>query len=201
MIVNSIKYKFNIYIIEPSDIVFEGISYILLKYANHINVYRLESIEEMELITKNTETNVILINPNCCLGSIKNFQNIKKNYYEFWWVAIVYNIFRDDILNQFDSVINIFDPAEKIVFSFNDLLRNLPNQETVEASQLTDREVEVLKEMVKGLSNKDISEKFSISIHTVVSHAKNISRKTGIKSRSALAIYALTNKLFSLEEL
>jgi len=54
--------------------------------------------------------------------------------------------------------------------------------------------------MVKGLSNKEISEKLNISIHTVISHSKNISRKTGIKSRSALAIYALTNKIISLEE-
>lgn len=201
MTINSIKYKFNIYIIEPSDIVFEGISNILLKYANHVIIYRLENLDELELINNNSHLNIILINPSCCLGNLKNFQNLKKNFPGFFWVAIVYNIFKVDLVNQFDFVINIFDSIEKIVFSLNQLLGNSPNQETEEENQLTDREVEVLKEIVKGLSNKDISEKLNISIHTVVSHTKNISKKTGIKSRSALAIYALTNKMFSLEEL
>ncbi len=199
--VNSIKHKFNIYIIEPSDIIFEGITNILLKYANHINIYRLENIDEMELIPRNIDKNIVLINPNCCLGNLKNFHNLKKNFTDFLWIAIIYNLVKKDLLEQFDSVISVFDSFEKIIFTINDLLSNLPNQEAEEASQLSEREIEVLKEMIKGLSNKDISEKLNISIHTVVSHTKNISRKTGIKSRSALAIYALTNKLFYLDEL
>jgi len=200
MKISSIKYKSNVYIIEPSDIIYEGLSNILLKYSNHLNVFRLENLEELELINQNSELSIILINPNCCYGNLKNFQNIKKNYPKFLWVAIIYFVFKEESLQQFDLVINILDSTDQIVHKINSLLTTTPNESQTDFSQLTDREIEVLKEMVKGLSNKEISEKLNISIHTVISHSKNISRKTGIKSRSALAIYALTNKIISLEE-
>lgn len=200
MRISSIKYKSNVYIIEPSDIIYEGLSNILLKYSNHLNVFRLDGLDELELIRQNSELNIIIINPNCCFGNLKNFQSIKKNYPNFLWVAIIYSIFKDEVLQQFDAVINILDNTEKIIYQVNSLLSTMPNETQGDVSQLTDREIEILKEIVKGLSNKDISEKLNISIHTVVSHSKNISRKTGIKSRSALAIYALINKIISLDE-
>ncbi len=200
MKISSIKYKSNVYIIEPSDIIYEGLSNILLKYSNHLNVFRLENLEELELINQNSELSIILINPNCCYGNLKNFQSMKKNYPKFLWGAIIYNVFKEETLQQFDLVINILDSTDQILHKINSLLTTIPNESQTDFSQLTDREIEVLKEMVKGLSNKEISEKLNISIHTVVSHSKNISRKTGIKSRSALAIYALTNKIISLEE-
>jgi len=200
MKVNSIKYKGNVYIIEPSDIVYEGLSNIILKNSNHLNIFRLENLDELNLINQNDEINIICLNPNYCFGNLKNFLNIKKNFSNYLWVAIIYNIFKEEILQQFDSTINILDPIEKIIYTFNKLISNMPNESQEEVNQLSEREKEILKEMVKGLSNKDISEKLNISIHTVVTHSKNISRKTGIRSRSALAIYALTNKIISLEE-
>ena len=46
-----------------------------------------------------------------------------------------------------------------------------------------------------GNSNKEIAEKLFISIHTVISHRKNITEKLGIKSISGLTVYAILNKL------
>jgi DNA-binding CsgD family transcriptional regulator len=68
-------------------------------------------------------------------------------------------------------------------------------------NQLTEREIDVLKEIVKGKSNKEIAEFLNISIHTVITHRKNITQKTGIKSQSGLTIYSINNKIVSLENL
>ena len=73
---------------------------------------------------------------------------------------------------------------------------------TTEKSQqedLSDREIEVLTQMVNGLSNKEMADKLNISIHTVISHRKNITEKTGIKSLSGLTIYAITKKIIPLD--
>jgi DNA-binding CsgD family transcriptional regulator len=59
--------------------------------------------------------------------------------------------------------------------------------------------MEVLIQLVHGLSNKEIADKLNISIHTVVSHRKNIIQKTGIKSQAGLTIYAISNKIVSLD--
>jgi len=60
---------------------------------------------------------------------------------------------------------------------------------------LSDREIEVLKLVATGFSNKQISEKLFISIHTVISHRKHITIKLGVKSISGLTFYAILNDL------
>ena len=70
-----------------------------------------------------------------------------------------------------------------------------------ETEELTDRERDVLIQVVKGLSNKEIADVLCISMHTVVSHRKHITRKLNIHSTAGLTIYAIVNKLIDLDSL
>jgi regulator of cell morphogenesis and NO signaling len=70
-----------------------------------------------------------------------------------------------------------------------------------ETESLSEREREVLIEVVKGLSNKEIADKLFISIHTVITHRKNIARKLHIHSPAGLTIYAIANKLVDINSL
>lgn len=65
----------------------------------------------------------------------------------------------------------------------------LPQQR--QSRVLSDREVEVLSLIVRGLINKEIAELLHISLTTVISHRKNIMEKLGIHSVSGLTIYAV----------
>ncbi len=67
-----------------------------------------------------------------------------------------------------------------------------------EGDNLTDREKEILVCVAKGMLNKEIADRFKLSIHTVISHRKNITRKTGIKSVAGLTVYALLNNLIDM---
>ncbi len=67
--------------------------------------------------------------------------------------------------------------------------------------ELSDREKDVLIELVKGLSNKEIADVLCISTHTVITHRKNITRKLNIHSTAGLTIYAIVNHLVDLEQL
>ena len=73
-----------------------------------------------------------------------------------------------------------------------------PAQETEE---LSDRERDVLIQVVRGLSNKEIADVLCISQHTVISHRKNITRKLNIHSTAGLTIYAIVNRLIDLNSL
>ncbi|MFW5781575.1 MAG: response regulator transcription factor, partial [Bacteroidota bacterium] len=64
---------------------------------------------------------------------------------------------------------------------------------------LSERETDVLVQLLKGLSNKEIAEKLHISKHTVISHRKNIVEKTGIKSLPGLTIYAISKKIIPVD--
>ena len=74
-----------------------------------------------------------------------------------------------------------------------------PAKQEVEA--LSERELEVLIQVVKGLSNKEIADVLCISTHTVITHRKNITRKLNIHSTAGLTIYAIVNKLINLDGL
>lgn len=64
---------------------------------------------------------------------------------------------------------------------------------------LTPRELDVLKLMVKGLSNKEMAENLFISDKTVKIHVSNILKKLRVKSRSQAIIYAVQHGLVELE--
>lgn len=70
---------------------------------------------------------------------------------------------------------------------------SVPIRRPVSPYDLTSREIEVLKLLVKGHKNRDIAERLHISLTTVISHRKNIVDKLGIKSVPSLTIYAVLN--------
>ena len=70
--------------------------------------------------------------------------------------------------------------------------RNLPEMPAeLEKKVLSDREIEVLALIVQGFINKEIAEQLNIGLTTVITHRKNIMEKLGMKSVSALTIYAV----------
>jgi DNA-binding NarL/FixJ family response regulator len=57
--------------------------------------------------------------------------------------------------------------------------------------ELTDREIEVLKQLGFGLSNREIAERLVITEGTVKNHVSNIITKLGLRDRTQAAIYAV----------
>ena len=70
--------------------------------------------------------------------------------------------------------------------------QNMPPMPSVLTQKiLSDREIEVMSLIVQGFINKEIAEKLNIGLATVITHRKNIMDKLGMKSVSALTIYAV----------
>jgi regulator of cell morphogenesis and NO signaling len=70
-----------------------------------------------------------------------------------------------------------------------------------ENEALSERECDVLVKIANGLSNKEIADALCISVHTVITHRKNITRKLNIHSTAGLTIYAIVNKYVNLTNL
>ncbi len=103
---------------------------------------------------------------------------------------------------QFDDIITIDQPTSEIVSAIRKVVSRFsdPADET-KTENLSDREIDVLKLLVTGLSGKEIADRLYISVNTVISHRKNISQKTGIKSLAGLTIYAVANKIMTMSSL
>ena len=66
-----------------------------------------------------------------------------------------------------------------------------PTPQILQRKILTDREIEVMALIVQGYINKEIADRLNIGLTTVITHRKNIMEKLGMKSVSALTIYAV----------
>lgn len=73
---------------------------------------------------------------------------------------------------------------------------NQVSQELIE--NLSDRELEVLKQICIGLSNQEIAENLHISKRTVDKHRANLLDKTNSKNTAHLVMYAIKNKLIDI---
>lgn len=81
--------------------------------------------------------------------------------------------------------------ADRIIGIVKETFSNSKVTSDNQDNELSPREVDVLKCVALGKSNKEIADKLFISIHTVITHRKNITTKLGIKSTSGLTIYAI----------
>ena len=80
--------------------------------------------------------------------------------------------------------------------------RNMPPMpQVLQQKVLSDRETEVLALVVQGYINKEIAERLNIALSTVVTHRKNIMDKLGLKSVSALTIYAVMHSLVDINKI
>ncbi len=73
--------------------------------------------------------------------------------------------------------------------------------EATTSEDLSAREKDVLRLVAMGFPNKEIADKLFISIHTVVTHRKNITDKLGIKSISGLTVYAIINGIIDSDSI
>jgi DNA-binding NarL/FixJ family response regulator len=186
----------HILIAEPSEIVREGLWVILSKMP-----YHLVSVEDMDDITSQyikKPYTVLLVNPLLTINRGRQVLEIKEKFPNIAWVAILYHYFPDHIMTLFDETISLFDPPESIA---NKLQRMhqlaLSSKRSDRSSVLSERETEVLLHLASGKSNKEIADILNISINTVITHRKNITQKTGIKTVSGLTIYALSQGLIN----
>ncbi len=88
----------------------------------------------------------------------------------------------------------------EIYEKFNTLFSVTNDKEEEESGILSEREKEIVKLIALGYSNKQIAQELFLSIHTITTHRKNISKKLGIKTISGITIYAILNGIITLNQ-
>jgi DNA-binding NarL/FixJ family response regulator len=99
-----------------------------------------------------------------------------------------------EVVGPGDTKERLLEVIRRKTENLRDHRRNSPETE------LTPREITILKLVSQGLTNKQIADELFLSAHTVITHRKNISSKLGIKSVSGLTIYAIVNNFITIGE-
>ena len=108
--------------------------------------------------------------------------------------------------HKYDAQLSVFADIEEVAGMMAKLSGQVNDEELGQErffveNVLSQREREIVVRVVRGLTNKEIADELFISVHTVVTHRKNISRKLQIHSAAGLTIYAIANKLIELKDL
>src|SRR5918911_1731307 len=88
--------------------------------------------------------------------------------------------------------------ASKLLTEFASMIKRGDERQQVPAPRLTDREMEVLKLVAKGMNNRDIAKQLFISENTVKNHIRNILEKLQLHSRMEAVVYAVREKLLEI---
>ncbi len=99
----------------------------------------------------------------------------------------------------YDGTISIADDVAAIEAKVASLVNSELKKED-ERESLSQRETEIVSLVVKGLTNKEIADRLFLSVHTVITHRRNIARKLEIHSATGLTIYAIVNGIVKLDD-
>jgi DNA-binding NarL/FixJ family response regulator len=106
------------------------------------------------------------------------------------------NISRDDLDHALRTILDgdIYY-SEKLLPFFTKKIRN---ESGSKIENLTTRELEILRYVARGLTNREIADILSLSDRTVSNHRANLLSKTGSRNTVELLIYSIKNKLVKL---
>ena len=192
--------KKSLFLINPSMIVARGLEAIF----SEAGEFRVEGIlsdlsrtGESRLL--NVDADAVIIDPSVFdSGSRPGGRNLLSSLNPAPVVAIETVLSSEEDLKQYDAVINLFDPPSAIIRKVRSAIESRQESPRTEGEELSAREKEILICVAKGMLNKEIADLYNISIYTVITHRKNITRKTGIKTVAGLTVYALLNNLIDM---
>ena len=117
------------------------------------------------------------------------------------YMALVSTVIDPNVLRAYDGHFSICDDTDTIAAQISHLLHTDEEDEENGQDLLSQREKEIITCVVKGMTNKAIADKLFLSVHTIITHRRNIARKLQIHSPAGLTIYAIVNKLVALEDI
>ncbi|MFR9650043.1 MAG: LuxR C-terminal-related transcriptional regulator [Rikenellaceae bacterium] len=189
--------RVKIAIVETSDIIRIGIEHIV-DSKPQLSIVHSDK-EFIEVLRE--EVDILIINIDKLAAKGRGV--VAELYPNADIIGIIYGYSSPDQRAVCDGVIDIYDSPSKVAQTLCQGV-DIKEEDTltpkVEAGELSEREMEVVAAVARGLISKEIADTLNISIHTVMAHRKNISRKTGIRSISGLVVYALLNGLIEQSE-
>ena len=191
------SHKLAVLVVEPSDIIREGLASILSHDDDIYLLAPLRDADDLALRLPTIQPDLMIINPTLlpCPARVQ-LSNIQVACPNMPVVALLYQYVDPQLMQGFKYVLDIRENGNRIAQYLHECMPEDSDPESAqECYELSDRETEVLVLVAQGLSSKAIADQLNISIHTVNTHRKNITRKTGIKSVAGLAVYAMLHNL------
>jgi DNA-binding CsgD family transcriptional regulator len=142
---------------------------------------------------------VVVVNPT--FGGVFDPSALRSQVnYDFKIMSIEIGVLDRQTRSLYDDALSIVDDMTTMVSKIKNLCKGDEDKPS-DKEPLSQREKEIIKLLVKGLTNKEIADQLCLSVYTVNTHRRNISNKLQIHSATGLTIYAIVNQLVDLSEI
>ena len=185
----------------PSDIVARGLEGILVDSGEFVVEDILKDLSrQAEARLKLIDPDLVIIDPSVLdFKSRKDGRSRLADICDSIVVAISGPGLTEEAIRQYDGSVSLYDNREDVLRKIRSSMESTQSEPMVsDGGELSSREKEILVCVAKGMLNKEIADKLNLSIYTVITHRKNITRKTGIKTVAGLTVYALLNGLIDM---
>lgn len=189
-----------ILILEPSVLIAEGLRHVIDNFAGY-DVCGIIRNQEGDIWAKIDDFNADLVIADPSVFDNRDragAHDMIKGIANAPVMALISTAADAVYASTYDGTIYLSDTSDDIEQKISTVMKAAPAEQRGEGEELSSREKEILVCVAKGMLNKEIADHFNISIYTVITHRKNITRKTGIKTVAGLTVYALLNNLIDM---
>ena len=189
-----------ILIVVPSAIAAKGLEQVFSDLGEFEVCAILQDLSgSVETQLRTMAPDAVIVDPSICdFASRSSLKTRISAYTDAAVIAFLTGQADDETLKPFDGAIGLMDAPTAIIRKVRAALEDRSESPKTEGEELSQREKEILICVAKGMLNKEIADLYNISIYTVITHRKKITRKTGIKTVAGLTVYALLNNLIDM---
>lgn len=190
-------------ILEPSVIIAEGLKHVVDDLAGFDVCGMITELEGgLEATLEAYDTDLIIADPAIAdPQSRTGLHETVKNLTGVPVLAILSSATDAGFVQDYEGQIYLTDKTAEVEQKISAAVSVNANETRGDGEELSAREKEILVCVAKGMLNKEIADYYNISIYTVITHRKNITRKTGIKTVAGLTVYALLNNLIDMNSM
>lgn len=190
-------------ILEPSVIIAEGLKHVVDDLAGFDVCGMITELEGgLEATLEAYDTDIIIADPAIAdPQSRPGLHETIKNLTGVPVLAILTSATDAGFVQDYEGQIYLTDKTAEVEQKISAAVCVNANETRGDGEELSAREKEILVCVAKGMLNKEIADYYNISIYTVITHRKNITRKTGIKTVAGLTVYALLNNLIDMNSM
>lgn len=190
-------------ILEPSVIIAEGLKHVVDDLAGFDVCGMITELEGgLEATLEAYDTDIIIADPAIAdIRSRPGLHETIKNLTGVPVLAILTSATDAGFTQDYEGQIYLSDKTAEVEQKISAAVSVNANETRGDGEELSAREKEILVCVAKGMLNKEIADHYNISIYTVITHRKNITRKTGIKTVAGLTVYALLNNLIDMNSM
>jgi len=186
----------NVLLISPSQIIFNGLKTIFEQHSEFRVTEYFSEIPHSASLLRDKEVDLTIVDPSVLDYSTRSNVRATLGVIVQCPVLVIKTLFaEEEFWKRFDGVMGPYDSPSMIINECRRASQVELEDTKSDAGELSAREKEILVKVAQGKLNKEIADELNLSVYTVMTHRKNITKKTGIRTVAGLVVYAMLNNL------